>query len=347
MLGSHMLTCLTKYLLCCVSLTLTALFALSFTSAISMETGIKHLPQLLMVAIGVGIDLSKYLFWHYRCHHRAYYALAFVLVLFSCMASIAFFVTQEQQQMRKAVQNTAAFQAQSVSIALLEKEILAKQKLVDARLASRYHDQWDKGERLAGELAALRGTLGQLLNANNDIGVDQARQQISTAAFFLGISNILGTSFASTVTVGYALLALLIELSALGVIALTGGKGGVQTNIEGLKKASPHVDSSKDLNSTVIKPKRRTEPCKKDQMKAEKYALLVDKITADIINGKTAPGLRKLIQKYGIQYKQARVVLDQLLDRELIQNAGRSYVLKTQAPQTTQNPQKNQKDSES
>ncbi len=209
MTGNHALTHLTKYLLCGVSLALTALFALSFTSSISMEAGIKYLPQLLMVSIGVGIDLSKYLFWHFREKHYAYYALSFVLVFFSCMASIAFFVTQEQQQIRKAVQSTPAFTAQAASIALLEKEILAKQKLLDARLASRYHEQWDKGESLAGELAALRLELGQLINTGNDIGVDQARQQISTAAFFVGVSKILGVSFESTVTVGYALLALL------------------------------------------------------------------------------------------------------------------------------------------
>ena len=329
MTGNHALTHLTKYLLCGVSLALTALFALSFTSSISMEAGIKYLPQLLMVSIGVGIDLSKYLFWHFREKHYAYYALSFVLVLFSCMASIAFFVTQEQQQIRKAVQSTPAFTAQAASIALLEKEILAKQKLLDARLASRYHEQWDKGERLSGELAGLRQELGQLINTSNDIGVDQARQQISTATFFVSVSKILGVSFESTVTVGYASLALLIELSALGVIALSGIRYAPRKG----KKRLQQPESSKGADSKTTISQSQKAPSKKARIKAEKHAQLIEKITAHIVKGKTKPVIRKLIEKYGIQYQQARNILNQLLDRNLIQNAGQSYELKKKEDQ--------------
>lgn len=320
MAGLHFLTSFTKYLLCVVSLALTALFALSFTSTTSAESNIAYLPQILMVSIGGGIDLSKYLFWRYRAKHLAFYCMASVLVLFSCMASIAFFVTQEHQQIERGVVQTSEYKAYTTSIELLEKEIQAKQKLLDARLASQYHQQWDKAEDLVSELAALRDKLNQLINENHHVGVESAQKNISTAAFFLGISELLGVPFQSAVTLGYALLALLIELSALGVIAMSepGSRSGDQVDRR-------RNDFDDELEPFTGGERIQPRPSDDTDQDSESPPSSEEAIIHDILTGESKPILRQLIKQYGIQYQQARDILDHLLDRRLIRDVGLTY----------------------
>lgn len=93
-----------KVLLCAVSMILTALFALSFSGlqviqsdaglsgaqATASVNGFELLSAGLMIAVGIAIDSSKYLFWS-RAHHPGFIALSLGLVIFSWLASLAFF----------------------------------------------------------------------------------------------------------------------------------------------------------------------------------------------------------------------------------------------------------------
>lgn len=287
-----------KTVLCSVSMILTALFALSFSSPLgSLGSPLKYLPYALTVSIGLSIDLSKYVFWFHRAKHPAFYITAVVLLVFSCAASIAFFITQERQGVEIKRLNTETYQAHRLNIELLREDIKTQRALIETRLKSRFHDQWDKGTSSATEVSIMREKLVDLIAQSSLIGLQEARIHQRTSAFFVSLSVILNMSFDVTVLLCYATLAFLIEWCALGMIALSGSLTG-RGSQESSDKGEPLSASQEALFQTI---------------------------QSDIVGGRVPPIARRLIAMYPIRHPFARDVLKSLEKQKKLKKRGRTY----------------------
>lgn len=286
----------TQYLLCGISMMLTGLFALSFAPAFSISTSVHYLPHVLMVLVGIGVDLSKFLFWQARKQHVAFNIMAISLVVFSCAASVAFFLGQERASVEKVRATTAIFKAHQEDIALLSREIQSKQNLLEKRLSSQFHNQWDKGAVLAMELSDLRDELTAKIRQSQDMGRDEARQTVSTSAFFSNIAEISGASLQLVMTLSYGVLALLIEICALGMMAISSSSER--------RGQLPPQDVPGVIPDTIAQ-----------------------RIKRDILQGVTPPVARRLITTYRIRHALARDILVDLADKGNLRRQGKSYVL--------------------
>ena len=107
-----------------------------------------------------------------------------------------------------------------MTISLLELEITEKRKLLKKRLSSSYHSQWDKGQVILEDINRLTSELNQRIEMLDSVGLDSAQLQISTSALFSAISSALSISFSSVRSIAYGVLALIIEVCALGIMSL-------------------------------------------------------------------------------------------------------------------------------
>lgn len=306
---SGMLIRCVKYLLCFVSMMMTALFALSFVSSVD-----GYVTAILMLMIGVCVDLSKYIFWYYRKEHRAFFSISLILVVFSCFASVAFFVTEERKMIDVNIEKTYQYKSHLKTIQLIELEIEAKRKILDTRLDSKFHKQWDMSEKVVNDLAKLRKDLSLLMSESKSIGLDEARQNISTTAFFLGLSEIVGIEFNFLMTFCYAVLALLLEACSLGVIALSGA-------VEGATRVDVKDTTEESYFSSVKQGDRDSDRRRK----------LTTRIIEDIGCGEVKPVLRNIIKDYRIQYAQAKDIFDTLVSIGALKKRGNGYQLASDA----------------
>ena len=220
--GNGFLLVVIQYVLCAVSMVLTALFALSFsTSSLGLPFSVPGeaiIAPVLMVVVGVSLDAIKYLFWGTGTFHFQISSL--VLVFFSWAASVAFFVTQDDAKVERARVNTPAYQAYLVEKNALEQQISQKAALVELKSNSQFHKQWQESERLSNELVILSEQLNQLLLDGGQIGFLQAKGQLTSSAFFDGIGRIANVPGETIRNVFFAVLALLLELGSIGMISL-------------------------------------------------------------------------------------------------------------------------------
>lgn len=289
----------TQYLLCSVSMVLTGLFAVSFSSPGEPLGPRATFGPGLMVLIGLGIDLSKYVFWRSRSAHIAFFTLSLLLVMFSWAASVAFFVTQEAQGIEKVRTESASYHAHRIAIDSLGQEIAAKQVLVDKRLGSRYHDQWDKGEALSREIAVLNAKLAWLVNDSTSVGREEARRKASTSAFFLRLASALHIDADVIAVITYSMLALLIEVSALGMISL----------------------SSTCYTEVPVTKNGNTRPCGSDISSQEA------RLRHAILAGNTPPIARQIIRDYRMRHATVKKILKDLFDEGRLRKQNNIYVL--------------------
>jgi len=146
-------------LLCLISIVLTGCFALSFGSVNSSTENTAFIlwSPILLLAVGIALDLSKYIFWavHNKKWHQAYKSLAVILMLFSWMASVAFFITSEDEKISTHRKQTSEYFAYQTQLADLDRNIETQSQLLNNRLSSRFHDQWDKGEIITQDIQVL------------------------------------------------------------------------------------------------------------------------------------------------------------------------------------------------
>lgn len=300
----------TQYVLCGVSMVLTCAFALSFASETNLVWPASMLPLSLMVLIGLGIDLSKYLFWRWRAQHRGFLALSLVLLAFSWSASMAFFITQEKHSINDARQKTTAYQSHIKAIDDLQSTLVIKQNLVRKRLSSQYHEQWDKGEALAQEVDGLSRRIAQLRQESEGVGITEAQAQVATSVFFQSLSVITGLSAVAIAAVSYAILALILELSALGMIALSANQG-----------------TRSDDQLITIQNDSQEKESQEEALEGDCFSSKQQQLRQDILDGLTVPTIRKITRSYSMQYNAVKPVLEQLLKEGRLIKVGKVYTL--------------------
>lgn len=288
---------LTQYLLCTVSMVLTALFALSFAPLAEQDGLFGWLHPVLMVLTGISIDLGKYVFWHARSQHLAFLLLSCMLVIFSWAASVAFFVTQERAGIERSREETAVYHAHNSRVETLRELVVEKRQLAQKRLESKYHEQWDKSEQLLREIATIERELTDLLLAADSVGLEAAVRSRSTSAFFSALSAMSGIPASIVYVVGYAVLAMMIEVCSLGLVSLS-----------------------------AVETKQRRDPVRQEKTGSgdvSRETLL----RRDILNGNVAPVTRNLIKTYRMQHTAVKRILEELLKEGYLRKQNRMYVL--------------------
>ncbi len=286
---------------------LTALFAVSIGTKGSINTlSIEYYAGLfLLISIGLCIDISKYLFWYYRKKHTLYLCLSGFLVGFSWLASVAFFVSQDTDNIAVNQKKSSAYIANQKRILALEVEIQEKRKLLSKRLSSSYHNQWDKGQEAIKEIETLNQEMNARLKSADSIGLNDAQNQLSTAFLFNTLSSLLSVSFSSAINIAYSIFAFVIEICALGVMSL----------------------------SQVVSIKAKEDSYNRDEHEVSSLKAKIDKnemikkIKEDILSGKVKPLVTKIIENYPIRYKEARLILDDLEGEGKIKVKNKRYNL--------------------
>jgi hypothetical protein len=262
-----------------------------------------------LLSIGLCIDVSKYLFWFYRKKHWLFLLLSVVLVVFSWAASVAFFVSKEEHNIKHYQIESSQHTANKVTISLLELEISEKKKLLDKRLSSSYHSQWDKGEEILKEINKLSNELNQRIEMSDTVGLESAQLKLSTSALFSAISSALSMSFSSVTNIAYGVLALIIEVCALGIMSL--------------KQVAS--DSSKDNNESQYVACQ--DVVIEDRCNAKKNK--INRIREDLLTERAKPLISKIIKDYSISHAEARAIMKSLeSEGKIMIKRNRYYLLK-------------------
>lgn len=316
----------TQALICGLSMVLTGLFALSFTEDIPPLSWQHTAQAAILVAMGIGLDLSKYIFWYYKHRHFAFLTLSGCLMAFSCLASMAFFVTHEHRAVTSAQQASPAYLAHQALIARTEKEMQYKERLAEQRLDSRYHSQWDKSEALLEDIQSLTRQHHELLMTLDQQGLQSARADIASSAFFLRLADALRVHYDTTAITAFACLAIFIELCALGLISIPRTAASPHT-AAGHERHEP-PQASPQCSEHKVKP--REAPEKTTGLEAA--APHVAAIKKDIMERRTRPIVRDIMKRYTLRHKDVKSLLEALEESGIIRKAGRIYVLAASKP---------------
>lgn len=278
----------TQYLLCCISILLTAIFALEIGSVQVLDSqsdfSVKYYTIVfLLISIGLCIDVSKYLFWFYREKHFLFLSLSIVLVFFSWSASIAFFISKEKSSIDIYQLESSKFIANNMAISLLEMNILEKRKLLDKRLSSRHHDQWEKGDEILNEIDRMSTELRKRIEVSDLVGLEDAKLKLSTSELFSTLSSAFSVSLSLIANTAYGLLALIIEVCAIGVMSL------VQIISDEKKYANESVSLAH----------------KKNGEKSHRIGIVRD----GILSKKIKPIISKIIKDYSISHAEAKKIM--------------------------------------
>ena len=312
------LTQVTQSVFCLVSMILTGLFALSLSgvslNVLSESEGINKTVFLavLFVLIGCCIDIGKYLFWAQRQRSTYFVGLSLTLMTFSWLASCAFFMSSETSLLQEAQTNTGEYVALQHRIEGLTQEISHHERLLDNRLSSSYHKQWEAGEGDANTIAKLRVSLNVLIERLPSAGRENAAEQVPTAQFFKQVGEVLNVSVDTARIIGYGILSLLLEVSTLGMISLVqvfraDMKAGGRANSDG---KGAFIHNSDQLNL------------------AAQQAVI--QLICDILSGQVPPVFRKLrAAEYGVDHSVIQQVLKNLHAIGLLEDGKRnSYKLR-------------------
>lgn len=258
------------------------------------ESGQTLFMAALFILIGCCIDVGKYLFWVKRRISRYFKALSLVLMVFSWLASCAFFLSSEIWLIKETQQRSPEYVALQQEIDGLQKNIAIEEQLLNKRLGSSYHKQWEQAQNSAARIAGIRANIAQKQSALSQAGLSAAESQLETTKLFVAIGHALNISLDSARAVGYAVLALLLEVSTLGMISLAG--------------AERETDSL-----LYSRPDESELPPDGDASSDEEYRQKLAQLTFDILHGKIRPVLRAIKSAdYDLSLDQIRAVLSDL-----------------------------------
>ena len=295
---------ITQIVFCLASMILTSLFALSFSGVTT--DGLLNQEDwertvflgLLFVLLGCCIDIGKYLFWSQRHRSHGYAALSLILMGFSWLASCAFLVSSETSLLEQARIESAEYSAFQQRIESITDQIAHYENLLDKRLGSSYHKQWEEGQSNADKIAELRETLASLVETSSSTGEVAAQKRVSSTQFFNYISQTLNVSIELVRALGYGLLSLLLEVSTLGVISL----------VHAFKQEAA-IDHHCTENAEI-------EPVNdKSEVQQNKIQQTIAQLTEDILKGRTPPVIRRIrAAGYALDVDAIRQVLNGLYE---------------------------------
>ena len=215
---------------------------------------------------------------------------------FSLLASCAFFYVAERQALINAKENIVSVYPEDAKIALLEKEVFQQERLLENRLASKYHSQWEKADENTEIIRKLSDEI-IVLRKQRENAMEKARSEsVTVTIFFTSIGDWLNTDVGFVRGIGYAFLSLFLEISSLAVISL-------KKYLSIVKIEDPVSDEEYDSESDERKEKD-------NQM---------NRLANDITTGKTEPVLRKILKmNYGLSRVDVSCVLTSLCEVQVL-----------------------------
>lgn len=301
-----------KMIMCGVSLSLTALFALNLSGftpeLIAAWTPLEWLSAILIVAIGLCIDAGKYLFWFYRHLGRFYTAISISLVVFSWLASLAFFLSGEAGLMSKQQTRSPEYQSYLQQVVALKNEIRSRQALAEQQLASRYHQQWQEGEQQLQLIQTAQQALSQLIAQESEVGKEKVLAALPTQRLFVGIASVLDVGPNVVRTLGFAILALFLELCGLALMSLS----------DAISRTEAPLDQAEVIG---------------DDKQGDDSALERARLLRDIIARETDPVIRKIKQAgYQLPLEAIKEVLESLKAHGVLEDDIRNSYKYSQNP---------------
>ena len=286
----------TQYIFCIISMMLTSLFALSLSgiteSDYQQSNNILSPVFLAIIFIGVGssIDIGKYLFWLKKSQSIFFLILSLMLMFFSWLASCAFLLSSELSLLDNAKYQTAEYVEAQQEVENLIDQIAKQEILLSNRLNSAYHSEWQKSEVTAKELAALKATLAEKRVALSSFNTELAFSEVATTRFFYSLGGVFDSSPELFRLVSYGLLSFLLEISTLGMISLVKslGEGIDQDDQAAMLQGDKEIYESKEQRDIAVT------------------------LINDILNGRTAPTIRKIKLTYKLDFRIIQDVMRNL-----------------------------------
>lgn len=149
-----------------------------------------------------------------------YTTISVSLVLFSWLASLAFFLAGEASLITRQQITSPEYLAYQQQVTALKEDINSRQALVTQQLGSRYHQQWKAGDQQLQTIAAAQQALSELLARENNIGKNQAMAALPSQRLFVAIASVVNSRPDAIRIAGFAVLALLLEVCGLAMISL-------------------------------------------------------------------------------------------------------------------------------
>lgn len=316
-----------KIILCAVSMLLTTLFAMSFAKSSTLPFlalgSVDQLSIVIMVLVGLSLDMCKYLFWS----DSSLKFLSVTLLVFSWIASVAFFISNENGMLEVKRVMSFEYEAYQEEVDSLRKEIKRKITMVEKRFSSKFHEQWDMGESMSSEIDVASRKLKTLLKKEPYIGRIKAQNDSSTYGFFKSISSMVGGSPETVRTFFYGILALLIEVCSLGMI----------TFHNNLKIAEQDSLNKKEevLDNAIVQVENTSEAIEAEHihtelvvLEAKEKTLTIDErkdiLKKDILEEVIPPVISKIKQAhYSLTDKYIREVIKEFRELKIIVDAPR------------------------
>ena len=273
---------------------------LSFAESVSREDAYllryQWLTAVLLLVTGIAIDLSKFVFW--ASERGIFYSvISLLLMAFSLSASTSFFITSELDAIRVLEKESPRYQTVELQLHTITNEINANNQLVEKRLSSAYHKQWELAEQTVEKNKQLSALLGELNLKQKELGESYAREANEVTRFFISIARLIDVEENHVRLIFYGVLAFLLEICALASLRITG--------VNSTKTNSSHSRIGRELRMKQLK--------------------------CDIREGKTIPKVRQIKElDYSLGSVAIKEVLDQLFTEGVLENDVRgSYRLKS------------------
>ena len=216
---------------------------------------------------------------------------------------MAFFITGDAALIQNAQASTPEYRIHQEKISALRDDIRRRELLVERQLSSRYHDQWRAGEEQLKTIADQQRVLSDALGQGATPGNERALAALPTQQLFVAIATIFSGEAERVRLAAFALLALLLEVSALAAISLSGAAERVFVS-EPLSR-SPQ----QPLQPSPPSPREPSVPLPDAVSESDQLAQLV----RDIVRGRIEPVVRKIVAaRYGINLALIRETLDDL-----------------------------------
>ena len=205
--------------------------------------------------------------------HKMHGMLSLVLMVFSWLASCAFFLSSEMRLIKETQQRSPEYVSLQQEIDGLQKNIAIEEQLLNKRLGSSYHQQWEQAQNSAARIEKFHVEIAAKQSALSQVGLSSSVNQLENTKLFAAISHTLNIGLDTARTAGYAVLALLLEVSTLGMISLA----GAEREVDSLLFPRPDEPELSPDDDTAID---------------EAYRQKLAQLTIDILQGKTRPVLR-------------------------------------------------------
>ena len=138
------------------------------------EHGHTILMAGLFVLIGCCIDVGKYLFWAKRQISRYFKALSLVIMVFFWLAGCAFFIFSEMRLLKETQQRLPEYVSLQQEMNGLQKNIAIEEQLLNKRLGSSYHKQWEQAQNSVVRIAGFQAEIAEKQSALSQVGLSAA-----------------------------------------------------------------------------------------------------------------------------------------------------------------------------